>query len=365
MKKRTYGTGSISFDKSTNKIVARIRINGSIKKKTFPKGKQSAAESWLKSMQHQPMGKMLSVGEFLLYYIKNFKEPFLRKRSLERLKQAAYHLENLYNIPLAMLQPSDIQEMINSMQASGLSASTIKKSHDLLKAIYKQAIAEGIVSTNPAIATKRPPMPSKDKIEIFTKKEIGKIFRAIRKLQNSKRNTSQRYDMILFFRMLLTTGMRVAELLALKWENIDDDCIHVKGSKDIDSQTINEPKTIAGIRSIPYLSPKTKAMLFSYRKKKGFIFENKNGGAMNYQRVFLTWRRIRSMSGITKKIHCFRHTCISYLLTYGNIPIATVSAIAGHSNSAITLQVYTHIVNEYKMKFGTHSGHNSMKQSKI
>ena len=202
-------------------------------------------------------------------------------------------------------------------------------------------------------------MPKKPQIEIFSPKELGKIFLSIRKLQNNKYNNSQRYDYNLIFRMLLTTGVRVSELLALKWENVDknNDLIIIAGSKDIDKQKINAPKTEAGFRPVPLLSAKTKSILYKNYKKHGFVFQNKNGGAVNYQRIFLTWDKIRKMTGINKTIHAFRHTCVSYLLASGKFSIAEVAQIVGHSSPAITLQIYTHVIRKNQLKSGTFAGH--------
>ena len=349
--RRTYGTGSITL--YDGKYIARVRIDGVTRKKTCKT--HAEAEHWLHEINDNNLKPAdETVGTWLIKYIKTYKQPFLRKRSLERVKQAAYLLEPIYPVPLQALTPGVIQNAINDI---GLSASTTKKSYELLKAALQQAVAERIIVYNPAGAVVRPKVQRKPKVEIFTRQEIGAIFRALRKLKNNKMNNSQRYDMILFFRLLLTTGVRVSELLALRWENIDmvKHTITVEGSKDIDSQKINATKTESGVRTVPLLSIKTRNMLYAVKKRDtlrdtSFVFCNKNGGAMSYQRVFLTWRRVRELTGITKTIHCFRHTCISYLLTYYNIPIAQVAAIAGHSSAAVTLSIYTHAIQEYDLQ---------------
>lgn len=355
--RRTYGSGSITL--YNGKFIARVRIDGVTKKKTCKT--HAEAECWLREINDnnlQPADE--TVGTWLVKFIKTYKQPFLRKRSLERVKQAAYHLKPLFPIPLQELTPSVIQTAINDI---GLSASTVKKSFELLKAALNQAVAERIIAYNPAGAVVRPKVQRKPKVEIFTRKEVGKIFLAIHKIEKHKYNNSQRYDMILFFRLLLTTGLRISELLALKWENVNMEkhMITVEGSKDIDSQTINEPKTESGVRDVPLLSVKTRNMLYAAKPQENkdtswdtlkdtYVFLNRNGGAMSYQRAFLTWRRVREITGITKKIHCFRHTCVSYLLTYYNIPIAQVAAIAGHSSAAVTLSIYTHAIQEYNLQ---------------
>lgn len=355
--RRTYGTGSITL--YDGKYIARVRIDGVTKKKTCKT--HAEAENWLREINVNNLKPAdETVGTWLVQYIKTYKQPFLRKRSLERVKQAAYHLEPIYNIPLQELTPSVIQTAINDI---GLSASTVKKSFELLKAALKLAVAERIIAYNPADAVVTQKVQRKPKVEIFTRKEIGAIFHAIHKIEKHKYNNSQRYDMILFFRLLLTTGLRISELLALKWENVNMEkhMITVEGSKDIDSQTINAPKTESGVRDVPLLSVKTRNMLYAIKPQENkdtsrdtlrdtFVFSNRNGGAMSYQRAFLTWRRVRELTGITKKIHCFRHTCVSYLLTYYNIPIAQVAAIAGHSSAAVTLSIYTHAIQEYNLQ---------------
>ena len=349
IKRCTYGSGSVTTYKG--KYVARYRVHGVIKKKTF--NKRSEAENWLKDIKGlEPVD--YTVGNWLVKYITDYKLPVLRPRSLERVKQAALHLQPLYNIPLQELKPNDIQVCINGLK---LSASSIKKSCDLLKSSLKQAVAERLIASNPAEAITRPPVKKKPKINIFTRREVGKIFRAVRKLQNNKYNNSQRYNFTLLFRLLLTTGVRVSELLALTWDNVDTELhtITIEGSKDIDGQEIHKPKTESGVRTVPLLSVKTRNLLYRY-KDTGFVFKTRSGGAMSYQRVYLTWNNIRKLTGITKSIHTFRHTCISYMLTYGNIPIAQVAAIAGHSSAAVTLSIYTHAIQEYTIKKYTSNG---------
>ena len=356
--RRQYGTGSLCIDSKTDKIIARIRINGKVYKKTFPKNKQTAASAWLSEMRNKVNIELdYTLGEWLCKYIENYKAPFLREKSLQRVKQAAKKFEAINSVKLSELTTIVIQSEVKKLMST-LSASSVKKSCDILNAALEQAVSEDIILKNPARTIKRPKNSCKQEVKIFTKKELGKIFYALRKLKKSKRNTSQRYDMNLFFRMLLYTGCRVSELLALRWENVDtvNHTITVAGSKDMDSQTINPPKTFSGFRTIPLLSVKTRNLLYKNKKAKGFVFENKNSGCMNYQRVFLTWENVRKLTGITLNIHTFRHTCISYLLTYGNIPIAEVAEIAGHSSPNVTLSIYTHCVQKFREKNRANSG---------
>ena len=349
---REYGTGSIITDNTKSRYIARYKDElGTTHRKIFPLTKQGKqqAEMFLKNINRQKEQQIsvasdITLGEWLLQYIKLYKVPNLRTRSLQRVRDCAIKWEPLYNIQLKLLRPALIQNRLIELKNEGLSPSSIKKIQGLLKAALKQAVAEQLMLHNPVDA-----VPSikqrKPKIEVFTKRELGLIFHALRKLKKNKMNNSQRYDMILFFRLLLTTGVRVSELLALEWKNISDKDIHITQTKSgISTQEFNDPKTFAGERYIPFLSPKTKKLLFEKPRTK-YVFQNKNGGAMNYQRAFLTWNNVRKMTGITKNIHVFRHTFASFMLAYNKKPLAEVSHILGHANPAITLEIYTHFVN--------------------
>lgn len=358
--RRNYGTGSLTIDKTVNRISARIRINGKTIKKTFPVNQMQKAEAWLKEMSLSPKIKKenYNLKTYLELYIKNFKENIVRGRSLERIKQSAKKWEALYSLPIDRLTSMQIQEEINAMVKSNLSPSSIKKSAEILKKALNQAVIDNLIPINPALSITLPAQRETERIDILTKKEIGKVFHALRKIEHNRRNTSQRYDMILFFRLLLYCGMRVSELLCLTWDDVNDvdNLLYIHGSKEMDTQEIQPPKTPAGFRYVPILNKKTRDMLYKHKDGHSYIFQNKNGGMMNYQRAFKTWQNACRMAKVNKNIHTLRHTCISHMLTYCQIPLPTVSEIAGHKNSAITLAIYTHAIKEYKLKQGQISG---------
>ena len=82
---------------------------------------------------------------------------------------------------------------------------------------------------------------------IFTEEEIQKIFTAVNTIASKKCNTRQSHDYNLLFTMLLQCGMRVGELLALQWQDVNFQKreIHVHATKVRCKQEFNSTKTMS------------------------------------------------------------------------------------------------------------------------
>lgn len=354
--KRENNTGSIVADKTINRYIVKWTDENNVrhKKTTFPltrEGKKDA-EKFLqeinrKKAERVSTAKMPSLGDWMVEYITTYRKPNLKERSLRRLVETAKLLTPLAETSLDEVTPRAIQRLLNKLRETH-SGSTVSKIYKLLNAAYKQAIAERILLINPMLAVPHVKVQKAD-IKIFTSRELGIVFHTLRKMEKNKQNRSQLHDYRFIFLMLLTTGMRIGELLALRWENVNLEkrVIHVNSSKSMTpGQRFNSPKTESGKRYIPILWKKTYTRLCANRQKSGFVFANKNGGAIEYQRVYLTWERVKSLTGLTQTIHCFRHTFASYLLEQG-IPILEVRRIMGHSDASTTLNMYGHSIENY------------------
>ena len=154
--------------------------------------------------------------------------------------------------------------------------------------------------------------------------------------------------------MLLETGCRVGEVLALQWSDIDfrKREIHIHASKGKAGQVFNDPKTKSGNRKVPILFDGLLKELSQYRNREnstrmqGYLFENRSGGAIEYRRVLDCWQRVQQLTGIEKNIHTFRHTAATFLLSQGE-PVQEVSRIMGHSDPTVTYKLYCHAVPGY------------------
>lgn len=373
-----YGQGTIGYEKIGKYEYYTLQYydnNGKKQKKRFPYTKEGErnAKKYQKEVQKKKSnGTMITsthtVATWTSEFINTYKIGSLKKSSLERILQSFTLIEvsPIANVPLDKLNGAVVQNFYNMLaeawtdskgkEHKALSSSTISKVHKLLVSAYKKAVQLRMIGQNP-MDTVDPVKVRTKEMSVFTWKEIGRIFRAIKKYDSYKFNNSQRYNYRLLFMMLLETGCRVGELLALRWEDINFQKreIHIHSTKARDGQEFNDPKTAAGNRHVPIIFDKLLAMLKEYRKKDdiikmtGYVFENKSGGAISYQRVFLTWQRVCEMTGIDKNIHTFRHTAATYLLERG-VPVAEVSRILGHADATITYKMYVHSIPNYNQK---------------
>ena len=174
--------------------------------------------------------------------------------------------------------------------------------------------------------------------------------------------------------LIVSLGLRCSESVALTWSDIDweKNTITVKHSCDRHGN-LKTPKTKAGIRTLPMSNGLRKALL-QYRKSQadnlakfnigmlttdcetGFkvplpevaVITDIHGNRIHPGGLAHYWNKHRADYGHeTISLHNFRHTFISLAAENGIHP-AVVQALAGHSSSRITMDIYTHINSEAK-----------------
>lgn len=152
--------------------------------------------------------------------------------------------------------------------------------------------------------------------------------------------------------LCLYSGLRIGELIALQWSDID----FVKGiftvSKSChdgkDGLIIDEPKTANSRRLIP-LPKQLLPILKGIKKKSDSSFVVSSNGSFvsvrSYQRSFeLLLKRLNIPH---KGFHSLRHTFATRAIECG-MDVKTLSEILGHKNPTVTLNRYTHSLMEHK-----------------
>lgn len=165
----------------------------------------------------------------------------------------------------------------------------------------------------------------------------------------------------LLFNVLYFSGLRIGECLALTWNDYDNGCIEInktiaKEKDEKGNYIINSPKTESSYRKITLDNEITKKLNIFYKKEKKkesfnnswFIF----GGIKPLAQTTVTRKKDNycQLANVKKiRLHDFRHSHATFLLSNG-IPITAISQRLGHSDIAMTLNTYSHLVNKDEEK---------------
>lgn len=374
MSKRNNGDGSI-FKVSDNKWVATIQIgktlDGKPKRKQFSAKTEKEVKRKLaefkknRSILDSVQNSQITVADYASRFLA-FKKPALKPTSYQRLKSTidTYIIPNFNYTFFSELTTQDIQNLINEISKEK-SYSTAKKIYDCLNAMYKYDLGlppqQQTAKFNPCsnvIVNKNAFNTSMvNEIKYFTDKEIAKIQSEIYKCND--RNGKLIYPYGLLYIIILNTGLRIGEILALTREDIDleektltvdKNAIQIKNEngKGYVVQIQNNPKTFSGNRVLSLNDTCLKAIktLFEIFPNQKYLALNSNNKPVTPQNAEKTFSQILKSCKIDsrgRKCHALRHTFATKLFMQG-IDVKMVSHILGHSSTSFTRDVYISII---------------------
>ena len=264
------------------------------------------------------------------------------------------------------LSPRLLQQFYNyKAETEHLSPKTIVNINLFLHKALSYAVSEGYIPSNPASSINLP-RGNKPQIEILTRDEQTRLFRA---------SYQHRYGV--FIRLTLFTGLRIGELLGLRWEDLDAQAgiLHIRRTlnrlnkitrpvnpgENSTEIVIQSPKSQNSIRSIPLL-PAVVQDLRIWRAvqqddeiaaqgnyhSSGMIVTNTLGGYVEPRTFKDYYGQILSLAGLRHfTFHALRHTFASRAVEQG-MDMKTLSTILGHYSVAFTMDTYAHVLNDHK-----------------
>ena len=272
-----------------------------------------------------------------------------------RLNLRRHVLPRLGDRTLSSLRTEDVDRLIAELEADGKAAGTVRNVIVPLRKLLADAVRQGLILANPASRADLPPAQD------FAGKEIPSEYtEAIRQaLIDLAALDPRRREPDLFFVCLfdvaLGTGLRLGEVRALRWRDVDRDRRLIRVERAYSRQQLRKPKTASGVRSVP-LFPSVEAAfreLAARAVERGryapeeFVFGSMRGTPIqpsNFrQRVWDPALRLAGVDGEGYRFHDLRHTCVSRLVAAG-ADVKLVQAVAGHANPLITLKRYSHLL---------------------
>lgn len=367
-KRREKGTGNI-YKKDNGTWIGRLKIgvkpDGSPKIKYFSGKNEAEVKRKIREFITSGTGiesSKVSVETYLKSWLVTYKKDTMKPSSYDRLENTVIHqiIPEIGCIQLQQLTSDDIQTLLNKLRTKGLSHSTIKKTHDCLNAVLKHAQIKEDISKNPMLLVK---MPEKDlfeqkKIRFFSPQEVSLI---IEECGRTYSNGSPVYIYSDAYILMVNTGLRIGELIALEKDDWDEEektlsvtkNIQAVKSRDKDGQrskgyeiVYNTTKTYSGSRTIPLNQKATEALqrLCNDHPESKHIVCSGKGTLVPPDRIERTFYRILKNAGIDKTgTHSLRHTFASILFSKG-VDVKTVSKLLGHASIQITLNTYIHLI---------------------
>ena len=289
--------------------------------------------------------------DWLTQWLENYVYPSVKVRTFERYKLIVErHIKEklggteLSELSLLALQ-SFITELLqggNKKTGGGLAANSVNAVISVIQSSLKTAHLLGLTKEYTADKLKRPKLAEKP-VECFSLAEQKRIEQAI---------MSGKKDKLYGIILCLYSGLRIGELMALQWNDIDFATGILTVSKSCHDGThgliIDEPKTATSRRMIP-LPKQLLPMMKALKKRSVSPFVVSASGnpvsVRSYQRSFeLLLKRLNIPH---KGFHSLRHTFATRALECG-MDVKTLSEILGHKNPTVTLNRYAHSLMEHK-----------------
>lgn len=367
MKRRQNGEGTI-YQRPNGLWICEITLgydeNGKRIKKTVSSMELDKLKKKLNDLRFYNDRNMVSepskitLYEWLNIWLETYKKNTVKPSTYDMYYNAIHtHIKPvLGNYKLDKVTPLAIQRFINDIyEKKNSSQSTLKKIVMTISQGYEKAISLNMLYQNPC---RDIVIPSKDKRKAvaFTKNEQEEFVN-----QCSDNNT---YNNLFVF--ALNTGLRMGELLALTWDDYNENEKTVAVNKNLSVVNdytnpqdikqkiiIDTTKTENSTRIVP-LSSKAEEILNRQKTITGsfpFVFISSSGTPLEKRNIYKALKKRLNYAQVKSPItfHSLRHSFATRLLEKG-ADIKTLSELLGHKSIQITLDIYSHVGIDLKKK---------------
>lgn len=288
---------------------------------------------------------------------------YIAAQTVEKRFNAYLKERHLDKKPISAITVRDVQMFLNSFNTAEYkySQESVKGYRRILRVLFNEAMRYEWITKNPVCGTKVGATKGDVCLKEVNEKQVFSIKESQEFLYALDAEQEKHIQFVIPIKLMLLTGMRIAEIHGLRWSDIDFDngIIHVRRNR-LYAQGFGWyeklPKTKTSFRDIPI----PQALIADLETYKDWFriadsdFDDKLDEyyiASNLKRepartnAIGPWlKNFESKHGFKNVTpHGLRHTYCSILLSQ-NVPIQTVSKYMGHSDSTVTLKVYSHFI---------------------
>lgn len=360
--RRGRGEGSV-FQRKDGRWVVQIEIGDGTRKHYYVKTQKEGIKK-LREAQNELEKGTLATGpqrklkDYLEDWIENVHKDKLRISTYVKYKKLIKYIveDNLGDVWLQKLAPEQVRRFYTKMGAKKekggreLSSKTVHGIHGVLSLALDNAVLWNYIGQNVCDRVKPPKVVSREGTPL-TLEQAQELLSNVR---------GHRLEVLLM--MAVITGMRCGELLALRWSNIDFErqkllVLHTVSYIPHYGYVETEPKTKAGKRliSLPLffvdILKQHRVQQLEQRLKVGDTWENRDlvfpdlhGGYFNSNYLLRLFKKLLQEAGVPHMhFHDLRHSAATILLSMG-VNMKAVQELLGHSDIAITLGIYGHLL---------------------
>lgn len=297
----------------------------------------------------------ITVGDFLDQWLAEVVKPNVRPWTFKGYEvHVRLHLKpTVGRVPLDKLTPLHVQQLLNGKIAAGMKPKSVRYIRGTLRTALNQAMHWGLISRNAASLVANPRVEHYE-IQPFTPDEARSFLKAIK---------GDRLEAL--YSVALTMGLRQGEALGLEWRNVDLELGYLRVNKQLQRNDgkfhLVEPKTTRSRRTLA-LPASIVDSLRDHRLRQAderrasgpppngwdLVFTTERARPIDGTVVSHHFHRVLERAGLPqRRFHDLRHSCATLLLVQGVSP-RVVMDVLGHSQIALTMNTYSHVIPELK-----------------
>lgn len=282
----------------------------------------------------------VTVGKFLQTWLEGATPSLAPRTAISYAQVVRDHLEpQLGSLRLSRLTPLRVQKLMADLARAGVTPKSVVYARVVLRIALGRALKWGLVGRNAAALVDAPKVDRR-RIEPLTPEHAKRL---LEHLEGDPMRT--------FYLLAVTSGLRLGELLGLRWDAVDLEAGTLEVRLQVQrldgelraTETLKRQSSYGVIALAPPAVAALKAHRLASERIGGYVFSTADGGPLDPSNVRRHWLATLDAAGLPpRRLHDLRHSTATFLLAAG-VPARIVQEIMRHSHYRTTAGTYQHV----------------------